>query len=147
MTIAFGTGSATGEFAYENVCLGPGEGPTADRNGCVRLRVVLATDMTEDPFSMFKFDGILGLGLDALTTDPEFSFFGQMAKSDTLGQNMFGVYISRYDEEPSEITFGGINEKLLSSSLQWAPVARPEMGHWQVQIKRVTIGGKPLALY
>ena len=33
----------------------------------------------------FEFDGVLGLGLASLAVDPEFSFFGQMAKL-TSGQ-------------------------------------------------------------
>lgn len=144
--IAFGTGSVSGEFAYENVCLGEGDGPTAEREDCVRLRMVLATDMTEDPFSLFSFDGVLGLGLDALTLDPEFSFFGQMTRAGRLREPVFGVYLAREDADDSEISFGGLSDTRFSTAPRWAPVARPELGYWQVRIRSLSVGDKPLGL-
>merc|ERR1719384_513173 len=86
----------------------------------------------------------MGLGLDALTLDPEFSFFGQMAKTNKLMEPLFGVFISQEDEVASEITFGGTDLRRVSSEVQWAPVIHPEHGYWQVQIKGVTIGGEPI---
>merc|ERR1719329_79476 len=135
--IAFGTGEVTGEFVREMVCLGE------DSDECVQLRIVLATEMTADPFGLFAFDGVLGLGLDALTLDPKFSFFGQMARQTKMPAR-FSVFLARSDEGESFISFGGYDEARASTAMQWAPVAMEELGYWQVQVKSVMVGDTPL---
>jgi hypothetical protein len=134
VVVSFGTGKVTGEFVEDIVCVG---GPSGD---CVKLRTVLATDMTEDPFSHFAFDGVMGLGLDSLRLDPKFSFFGEMVSQHSKMLPQFSVYLSRQDDGQSSITFGGHDKRRASSEIAWAPVAMPELGHWQVQIKQVRIG-------
>mmetsp|Transcript_15412 Transcript_15412/g.36358 ORF Transcript_15412/g.36358 Transcript_15412/m.36358 type:complete len:467 (+) Transcript_15412:79-1479(+) len=111
---------------------------------CVDLRLVMATEMTEEPFHAFAFDGVLGLGLDNLALAPEFSFFGMMAKQVALEHQSFGVFLADSDEEVSEISFGGFSPDQLTSPLSWAPVASPELGYWQVQMKSVRIGNRTL---
>lgn len=138
VSIAFGTGEVVGEFVREVVCLGE---PGMD---CVALHVVLATEMTSDPFGLFAFDGVLGLGLEALTLTPAFSFFHQMFRQSSRVQPCFAVFLARRDGGESEISFGGHEERRASSALAWAPVAMPELGYWQVQLKRVLIGSTPL---
>lgn len=137
VAIAFGTGEVTGEFVREMVCLGD------DSDACVQLRIVLATEMTPDPFGLFAFDGVLGLGLDALTLDPKFSFFGQMARQTEMPAR-FSVFLARSDEGASFISFGGYDEARASTAMEWVPVAMQELGYWQVQIRSVMIGDTPL---
>lgn len=150
VAVSYGTGDIAGEFSREVVCLGDhraGRLPTAATSappGCAQLRVVFATEMSAQPFASFDFDGVLGLGLEALTLDPEFSFFGQMAKANGMMEPRFGLFLSRSDGVPSEIAFGGADEERCSSELQWAPVVRPELGYWQLQIHGVRVDGKPL---
>lgn len=144
VAIAYGTGEVTGEFVRETVCMTDRVGRMTAGDDCTTMRVVLATEMTEEPFRTFRFDGVLGLGLDALAVDPEFSFFGMLEKTRNLTDASFGYYLSRTDDRPSEISFGGHNPKHLASDLQWAPVHHPELGFWQVKIKGISIGGEPL---
>eukprot|EP00971_Amphidinium_carterae_P068369 1353677-Amphidinium_carterae.1 len=105
---------------------------------CVNLRVVVATEMTQDPFSSFAFDGILGLGLESLALSPQFSFFAQLVAQGVVDQPIFGVFLGVYEE--SEIQFGGIAEEKLQSQVQWVPVALPELGHWEVAVQRIIVG-------
>ena len=135
VAIAYGTGEVTGEFVRETLCLAkhpesevPVDGESKD---CVQLRVITATEMTPEPFNTFAFDGVLGLGLDSLSVDPEFSFFGQMAKLNKLQNAVFGYFLSRSDAVASEISFGGHDERRVASALEWAPVHKPELGFWQ----------------
>lgn len=168
IAIEFGTGEVVGEFAYETVCLAqanessdgspPTDGPIRDypRNleqhprafgrGCVRLRVVLATEMTKDPFYNFQFDGVLGLGLEGMALDPEFSFFGQLTRQLLAPSPLFGVYISRDDSTSSELSFGGVDKQRFDTTMQWTPVLSPHLGYWQVAIKSVRVGDKVLDL-
>lgn len=140
LSITFGTGQVKGQFVHDTVCLGQGE------ESCVGMRMVLATDMTEDPFRAFSFDGVLGLGLGGLSLKPEFNFFGSLAKAHELPKPQFSVFLNARDGGPSEVSFGGHSEAHLSSPLSWTPVADPERGYWQVRLRGVRLGDEPLAL-
>lgn len=150
VAIAFGTGEVVGEFAREMVCLQDHAGDTPDAAmrsaDCTQLRVIFATEMSTEPFLSFDFDGVLGLGLESLALEPEFSFFGQMERTNSLMEPRFGVFVSRRDDVPSEISFGGHDARRISSQLQWAPVAKPELGYWQLTVRSITIGGEVLDL-
>lgn len=158
VSVAFGTGEIVGEFSRETVCFkhhGGEPAPSAADGSvvatpaspdCTRVRVVFATEMTEEPFSAFEFDGVLGLGLEALALDPEFSFMGQISRLNNLMDASFGVFVSKHDEVSSEITFGGHDSRRVASDLQWAQVHKPELGYWQLQVRGIRIGGEPLEL-
>mmetsp|Transcript_66822 Transcript_66822/g.159916 ORF Transcript_66822/g.159916 Transcript_66822/m.159916 type:complete len:490 (+) Transcript_66822:178-1647(+) len=111
---------------------------------CVNLRVVVATEMTQDPFSAFTFDGILGLGLESLALSPQFSFFAQLISQGVIDQPVFGVFLGGSMHEESEIQFGGIAEERVQSPVHWVPVALPELGHWEVAIQRIIVGDEVL---
>jgi len=161
VSVAFGTGDVVGEFARETTCLSlyPASGTASvnevPENGssvtipgadCTRLRVVFATEMTAEPFSDFEFDGVLGLGLESLALDPEFSFMGQMSRLNGFMDSSFGVFVSMDDRVPSEITFGGYDSRRVAGELQWMDVHKPELGYWLLRIRNVTIGGEPLEM-
>jgi hypothetical protein len=153
VSLAYGTGEVVGEFVNDIVCLAPppAEESSEDvialalRNHCAKARVVLAREMTAEPFQKFKFDGVLGLGMEALSLNPAFNFFGQMSRGMHVTP-VFGVFLAQSDDEHSEISFGGHNSQRMASDLQWVPVASPEHGYWQVKIKRVMIGSQPYGL-
>lgn len=140
--IQFGTGEVDGDFVQELACLSDhtGEVDIAQRDDCAMVRVITATQMTEEPFHAFQFDGVVGLGLESLALHSGFSFFGQIARLDRLPSKSFSVFLSSQDSVASEIAFGGHDERRMSHALQWAPVARPELGYWQVNIKSISIG-------
>lgn len=145
--VAFGTGDVSGDFVRETVCLSVGDTPDAPKGSdCTDVRVILATQMSKEPFSTFEFDGVLGLGLAALAVDPEFSFFGQMTKQNNLSQASFGYFLSRSDTVPSEISFGGHDVRRMATELQWSPVHKPELGYWQMRLLSVRIGDEKLPI-
>jgi len=167
VTIGFGTGEITGEFTRDTVCFGaphsddvaalaaPQDDSTAvvpagdaasskDTELCVEMSVILAVEMSTQPFKTFRFDGILGLGLDGLALNKNFSAF-EMLLGTGLPSAHFGVFLTEgEDGEESEIAMGGIDSKRILEPLSWAPVAMPEMGYWQVQIVAVRINGQEL---
>jgi len=146
VTIGFGTGKITGEFARDTVCLGSaagGGGQWRDRM-CVETNVLMAVEMSTTPFKNFGFDGIMGLGLKSLALSPEFSFFDRLTGGDQAIAPVphFGVFLTDgEDGETSEIAFGGHNPKLLQESLSWTPVAKPELGYWLVDIVAFRVDG------
>lgn len=67
VSVVYGTGSIAGSFVRDTVCL-QGSGSSSNATGgmgCATVRVVLAHEMTEEPFDAFEFDGVVGLGLGA----------------------------------------------------------------------------------
>jgi len=151
VAIAYGTGEVVGEFSRETVCMQNYEGEEssavlARQSDCVQVRVIQATQMSDEPFEQFDFDGVLGLGLEALALDPEFSFYGQLTRMSSHLAPRFGVFIAKNDSSPSEITFGGHDKQRISSELVWAPVAHPEHGHWQLAVRSIRVGNQTVEL-
>jgi len=155
ITVSFGTGEVTGEFVQDTLCLGqksltrPPDNldaknessyPQLQEVDCVPLRVVLANEMTQEPFQSFAFDGVLGLGLQGLALAPEFNFFSALVKAGRIREPLFGVFLADSDDEESEISIGGISPQHVTGNLTWAPVAMPDLGYWQIRIKTIYIG-------
>lgn len=171
VTIGFGTGEITGEFTRDRVCFGAPAAPShhvdteqstgtdlvslseipvqpatdvAESQLCVEMSVVLAVEMSTQPFKTFRFDGILGLGLDGLAMNKHFSAF-EMIMGTGLPNAHFGVFLSEgEDGEESQIAMGGVDDRRLLEPLSWAPVSMPELGYWQVPIVAVRVDGKLL---
>lgn len=144
LTIAYGTGEVTGEFVRDRVCLGPATGDRSEQP-CTEMHLVMAVEMSPQPFKNFKFDGIIGLGLSSLAISPEFSFFDALTRGSLGHSNLvvphFGVFLAGDD---SEIAIGGHNPLRLAEPLSWVPVASPELGYWQLDIVAVRVGGLEL---
>jgi len=145
VTIGFGTGEVKGQFAKDYVCLGPRTNKSHLRRGCLETHIVMAVEMSTNPFKSFVFDGILGLGLPMLSLTDEFSFFHLMSNSNQVAAAQFGVFLTEgEDGEESEIAIGGHNPLRSLSQLAWSSVVLPDLGHWQVKILGVRINGELL---
>jgi len=136
ITVTFGTGEISGVFIEDDVCIG---------SLCTNMNFVAATDETDDPFSSFNFDGVLGLALPEMAQGPSYSLMNHFLEGKALRQNLFAVFLSDSDMEASEITFGAVKEEHMATSMFWQPVTR-ESGYWQVQIEDITINNKKQSL-
>jgi len=155
VTIGYGTGEITGDFAQDRVCLLPHRRVDRDPidvdaeeqsrtppSVCVDVIIVRATEMSEQPFRSFNFDGIVGLGLDSLALSTDFSYFDVLSRSSRLQSHKFGVFLTEADDgEESELAIGGYNENRLLTPLSWSPVAMADLGYWQVEIVAVRVDG------
>jgi len=142
-TIGFGTGEITGEFVKDRVCLGPADIKNEEAT-CMDVSLIMAIEMSAQPFKSFAFDGILGLGLSSLAVSSSFSLFDVFSKREGSSSH-FGVYLTEgEDGEESEVAMGGYNAKRLMEPLVWSPVAKQDLGYWQVRILHVRINGKTL---
>jgi hypothetical protein len=136
ITVTFGTGEISGVFMKDDICIG---------NLCNNVRFVGSTDETDDPFTSFNFDGVLGLALPQMSQGPEFSVMDHLVNSKALKQPLFSVFLSDSNVEASEITFGDIKQDHMASDMFWEPVSR-DTGYWQVQIQDITINNKRQSL-
>merc|ERR1719195_1195342 len=136
ITVTFGTGEITGVFIQDDVCIG---------NLCSNVRFVGATSETDDPFSSFNFDGVLGLALPQMAQGPEFSVMDRLVSNEALKKPVFSVFLSDSETESSEITFGDVKSEHAASEMFYQPVSR-QTGYWQVQIQDIAINNKPQQL-
>lgn len=143
--IAFGVGHVVGELVQDRVCLGeqlnmdPSSQADDQSETCIRMNNVVATSLSQNPFSVFNFDGIVGLGLPELALAEDFSLFSVLYRSGKLKARQFGVYVAE-GGDGSEIALGGPNPEKLASPVVWTPVADPDFGHWQVEILGFHVG-------
>lgn len=157
ITVSFGTGEVTGIFIRDTVC--PHENGSdasalqasgsEQQVGCMPLRMIAATDMSEEPFRTFEFDGVLGMGLPGLSQAAEFNFLNVMAEnlrnSGSRTPNLFSVFLAEDEHQESAITLGGYAGDRLEGELAWNPVLDPDLGHWMVRVKSVSIDGRKIA--
>mmetsp|Transcript_1058 Transcript_1058/g.2359 ORF Transcript_1058/g.2359 Transcript_1058/m.2359 type:complete len:345 (-) Transcript_1058:34-1068(-) len=118
LTVSFGTGTATGILVRDQLCL----------DTCKPLDAVVAIEMSEHPFAQFDFDGVLGLGLRALSQGPGFNFLGRW------GPEAFRMSLG----ERPRIDFGAAARGGITT---WQQVQHPELGHWLIPIQGVRVAG------
>lgn len=137
VTVTFGTGEVSGVFIKDKICF--------SSTACLKdASFVAATHMTDDPFTSFNFDGILGLALSQMSEGPEYNVMSLMQQQGTLKHPMFSVYLSDVDGK-SEITFGGVKRERMASEIIWSPVSR-NTGYWQVQVEDLALNNDRLHL-
>lgn len=153
LTVKFGKGTIDGVFMEDVVCFGAETATSVAssdvsqfvKDGCSTMRIVAATEMSEDPFNSFDFDGIVGLTLQPLSQTPEFNFMNMMSRSVFDGNGMFSIHLATEAEEKSEIMFGGWRRSHISGSrIFWNPVIMPESGHWMLNVKSIRVDGEEL---
>eukprot|EP00746_Dinoflagellata_sp_MGD_P005706 gnl/MRDRNA2_/MRDRNA2_111049_c0_seq1.p1 gnl/MRDRNA2_/MRDRNA2_111049_c0~~gnl/MRDRNA2_/MRDRNA2_111049_c0_seq1.p1 ORF type:complete len:425 (+),score=84.49 gnl/MRDRNA2_/MRDRNA2_111049_c0_seq1:80-1354(+) len=132
ITVTFGTGEISGVFFQDDVCIG---------SICSNVYFVGATDETDDPFTSFQFDGVLGLALPEMSQGKDFNVMTHMMEAGALHKPIFSVFLSDSDVENSEITFGDIKQEHMTTQMFWEPVSR-DTGYWQVQIQDITINNR-----
>jgi len=139
--VSIGTGNAKGLLNMDRVCLDAAE------NVCAMSGLIEATTMTEEPFNILPYDGILGLGLTASSLDMRFNLMGNVAEAGLLKRNMFAIWIAEEDDgEDSEITFGQLDESRVGSDVLWLPITNTKTGMFQTKIHDYMIKGKKLGL-
>jgi len=131
-----------GNFVQERLCVGDRLGNAGKREpACAKVVMVVATTMQEATFATRPQDGLVGLGLEALSIQPQFNILNQLGVEGL--QKTFGFFVED-DAKNAEIVFGGFDRERLASPLAWVPVATPELGHWLVEITGVRVGSQLL---
>lgn len=128
--MAYGTGAATGSSAVETLTLG--EPPISVPNQPFGIVV----DASHD-FRATSCDGLVGLGLDALSVMRKTPVFTNMIKQNLVERNVFAWWLSNDParEPAGRLTLGGVDPSLYSGEITWAPVVTK--GYWTVQLDGV----------
>lgn len=132
ITITFGTGHITGRRIKDNICVG---------TACALGDFISSTEESSQPFSSFRFDGVLGLALSSMAQSLDFSLMSRLTSHRSLKHPLFSVFLAESDAEPSEITFGDVKIEHMASELFWVPVTGTT-GYWEVMIEDITLDNK-----
>jgi hypothetical protein len=155
ITVSFGTGEVSGVFVEDVVCTETNAMPSMNASsdevpaGCTKMALIVATDMSAEPFQAFEFDGVLGLGLNGLSQSPTFNFINVLSERLNPQANphshTFGVFLAEDEREESEITIGGWAPERIRGQPRWNSVLAPEQGHWTVSITKMHVDGQPIS--
>eukprot|EP00933_Yihiella_yeosuensis_P047552 TRINITY_DN433_c0_g1_i1.p1 TRINITY_DN433_c0_g1~~TRINITY_DN433_c0_g1_i1.p1 ORF type:complete len:419 (-),score=43.86 TRINITY_DN433_c0_g1_i1:116-1372(-) len=133
-TIGMGTGSLTALPISDKVCLGPEE------MLCAHTSFLEATAMSDEPFDLLPYDGILGLGMTMVSEGKSYNFLGNLAEAESLEQNRFAVWFAMQgDTDDSEITFGTVPMERIGSDIHWLSLSDRKSGLWQVAMSDTTL--------
>lgn len=88
-----------------------------------------------------QVDGVLGLGFDAHAATGR-PFLLNLVDQDLLQRAVFGVYLSRHDDEDddegntgrSQLTLGGLDPAHRLVDIQWHEVTRAAQGQWTIEL-------------
>jgi len=142
-SIDVGSGKVSGTFVRDQICISGGGDDDKEEPRCFPMAMLVASKMSDMPFTMEPYDGTVGIGLNGMSISAEFNFLAAFLKGSGDGHgsfsNSFGLHIGSA-EDGGEISFGGYDVKRLSHPLQWAPVADPQEGRWQVAISAIRVG-------
>lgn len=100
-----------------------------------------ATKLPGITFALAKFDGLLGMGFDAISVDHVDTPFKTMIKQGLVPEPVFSFYLNR-DQAASpggEIILGGIDEKYVDGEITYTPVTSE--GYWQFEMDGVHLAG------
>ncbi|XP_023544281.1 aspartic proteinase-like [Cucurbita pepo subsp. pepo] len=133
--IQYGTGAISGFFSYDNVQVG---------DVVVRdQQFIETTSMSSMTFIAAKFDGILGLGFQEISTGDAVPVWYNMVNQKLVKEPVFSFWLNRNakEEEGGEIVFGGVDPKHFKGQHTYVPVTTK--GYWQFNIGDILIGGEP----
>jgi len=127
--ITFGTGHIHGTCVKDEICIG---------GLCASAGFIAATEESEHPFSLFRFDGVMGLSLSKLSRSNDFSIMRQLSSHHSFKQPIFSVFLSEQEDETSEVTFGDVVKEHMASELFWVPLTGAS-GYWEVEMEDITM--------
>ncbi|CAB1351840.1 unnamed protein product [Coregonus sp. 'balchen'] len=134
VSIQYGTGSMTGQLAYDTVSVG----------GISVTQQIFGASQTEAPFmANMVADGILGLAFPNLAASGATPVFDNMMTQGLVSQNLFSVYLSGNSAEGSVVSFGDIESNYYTGQITWIPLSSET--YWQINMDSVTINGNTVA--
>ncbi|XP_071730018.1 cyprosin-like [Rutidosis leptorrhynchoides] len=132
--IQYGTGAISGFFSQDSVTLGD-----------LVVKKQDFIEATKEPgltFLTAKFDGILGLGFQAISVGKAVPVWYNMVNQGLVKEPVFSFWFNRNvdEEEGGELVFGGVDPNHFKGKHTYVPVTRK--GYWQFDMGDVLIGDK-----
>jgi len=132
-SIRYGTGSVEGKISRDILSIGD-----------LKIEGQEFGETIKEPgltFALGRFDGILGLGFDAIAVAGVTPPFYNMVAQGLVEKALFSFWIGRSADgspEGGELLFGDVNEDHFIGPLRYAPVIRK--GYWEVRLDAFAVG-------
>jgi len=94
-------------------------------------------------WSVGKFDGICGMGLDDISVDGVKTPLRALADSKALDANVFAFYLGH--NSPGELMIGGVDSTKYTGDFSYVPVQEMvpgKKGYWEIKLDDFQISGK-----
>jgi cathepsin D len=141
MKLAYGSGQMAGRLSQERFCFG------CDSNSlCVEKQVFLESLQEPGPtFAQSKFDGLVGMGYDAIGVPGQHTPFYQLMQSDKCPEKVFAFYLNRNekDEAGGELTLCGTDSSHYSGELTYVPLSKE--AYWQFTVDSITVDAQKIS--
>jgi len=134
--VTFGTGSIEGSMAQDTFRVGP-----VSVDGQI---FGLITVENGEVFETGKFDGILGLAFQELSSMGHPLVFDNIIRQHKLKENSFSFYYAKFPRLDSAIVLGKPDESLYTGPIRYVEVSKRL--YWEVKMKDVKIGDKLLGM-
>ncbi|XP_015263096.1 PREDICTED: gastricsin-like [Gekko japonicus] len=133
-SLQYGSGSLTGYFGYDTL--------TLQNIVVTNQEFGLSENEPGTNFIYAQFDGILGMAYPSLAVGGATTALQAMLQENLLSQPVFSFYLSNQPSSQygGEVVFGGVDSRLYSGQIYWAPVTQ-EL-YWQIGIQTFSIGGQ-----
>jgi saccharopepsin len=130
--IQYGSGSLSGFVSQDTLKIGD-----------LKIEGQDFAEATSEPglaFAFGRFDGILGLGFDAISVNKIVPPFYKMIEQGLLDEPVFAFYLGDANKEgdSSEATFGGIDKDHYTGELINIPLRRK--AYWEVDLDAIALG-------
>ncbi|ALC49138.1 maker321 [Drosophila busckii] len=104
----------------------------------------VATSELDSTFDDAGFDGILGMGYQALAQDNVVPPFYNLVSLGLIPQPVFSFYLMRNEEttQGGYLVLGGSDSSLYAGPLTYVPVTKQD--YWQFQLDAASLGGQVL---
>ncbi|XP_045672975.1 pepsin B [Phyllostomus hastatus] len=133
-TLSYGSGSLSVVLGYDTV--------TVQNIVVNNQEFGLSENEPSSPFYYSDFDGILGMAYPSMAVGSAPTVMQGMLQQGQLTQPVFSFYFSRQPtyQYGGELVLGGVDPRLYSGQIVWAPVTR-EL-YWQIGIQEFVIGNQ-----
>eukprot|EP01002_Notosolenus_urceolatus_P001551 NODE_1403_length_1429_cov_185.150725_g1168_i0.p1 GENE.NODE_1403_length_1429_cov_185.150725_g1168_i0~~NODE_1403_length_1429_cov_185.150725_g1168_i0.p1 ORF type:complete len:379 (+),score=163.45 NODE_1403_length_1429_cov_185.150725_g1168_i0:111-1247(+) len=117
--LQYGTGSCSGDFAYDNLGMTAKSGPFVKKQ-----EFGLATTVAAFFSSTFDVDGIFGLGLTSMAVGTVPTPVDNLVSQGIMSKKLFAVALASDNSTASTIDFGFTDPKKHSGALKYVPISK-----------------------
>ncbi|XP_065356769.1 lysosomal aspartic protease-like [Calliphora vicina] len=132
-SIAYGSGSLSGYLVEDTV--------TVEGLAITNQVFAAATNEPGTTFTYSPFDGILGMGYQAISQDNVVPPFYNMYSQGLVDTNLFSFYLTREgtSNDGGVLVLGGVDDSHYTGDITYVPVSTE--GYWQFQMNSAEVNG------
>jgi cathepsin D len=141
MQLHYGSGSMAGRMDYDTFCFG-----CNDNTKCVQKQSFLESTQEPGPqFATSGFDGLVGMGYQALAPQGMVPVFQGLVSSGECEEPVFAFWLNQRQNANTggEMTLCGIDSSHYEGEMTWAPVTKK--AYWQITVDSMKVNGEKVA--